>query len=152
MKKITQLDQIVKGKMRRVEKEALEDMEVETANFVKSNFKKQGFQDNSLEPWKSRKTTGPKRRDLLYRKRGKHAGKLTRFGHRHKNRAILIGHNSDNKIRDSFSFFLWGKKIQVMAKSYAKFHNEGEGNLPKRQMIGKSRHLIKKIKEALKIK
>lgn len=150
MKEITQLDKIVKEKMNRIEKNALKAMEVETANFVKDNFRKQGYQDNSIVPWKPRKTTDSKGRDLRYYKRRSRAGKLTQFGHKNKNRAILIGHDSGNKMRDSFRFFLQRQQIKVLAKDYAEFHNKGVGNLPKRKIIGKSRHLIKKIKNALK--
>ena len=152
MKKITELDAMVKEKMKGIEKNALKSMVVETSNFVKTNFREQGFRDTSLAKWKARKTTDTKGRDLLYRKRGRKADALTRFGHSNKNRAILIGHDSGNKMRDSFRFFSEGKIIKVMAKEYAEFHNKGVGNLPKRQMIGKSRHLVKKIKDALKIR
>ena len=112
MRKLTDLDKIVREKIQRLEKTAFKTIAAETKNFVKENFKKQGFQAASLQPWKPRKTTDAKGRDLLFYKRGKRKGRLTKFGRRHEGRAILIGHYSGNKMRDSFRAVRSGNKLR----------------------------------------
>ncbi len=124
-------------------------MKVETKNFVKENFQQQGFQSAGFQEWKPRKTTDTRGRDLRYYKRGKRKGKLTRFGRKHEGRAILIGHDSENKMRDSFRSVREGNKLNFFARDYAIYHNEGTGHLPPRKMIGKSPHLISQIRKAL---
>ncbi|SDE76709.1 phage morphogenesis protein [Riemerella columbipharyngis] len=124
-------------------------IEVEGKNFIAKNFREQGFADNGLEKWKTRKTTDRKGRDLTrYRtnRRGKQ-GELTKFGRENLNRAILVGHNTGgDKLKNSFRVRRENQAVIFSTyKEYARYHNEGTEHLPKRQFMGESKHLTERI-------
>jgi len=84
--------------------------------FIITNFRKQGFQDGSLKPWKKKKKPD--------------------------GRSILVG-KSNPHMMQSFHFDNMNKKsVRITnSKKYSGIHNEGEGKMPKRRMIGESKTL-----------
>lgn len=96
-------------------------------HFVDS-FRKGGFTDIAFDPWKARKTKDKSDRRTT------------------KTRAILVktGHLR-NSIRVRVATF---NKIEIGAYGvpYAVFHNTGAGKMPKREFIGESATLSRKIK------
>lgn len=129
-------------------------IEVEGLNFIKKNFREEGFTDSSLKKWKDRKTVDGSGRDITrYRtnRRGK-KGSLNAYGRKNQGRPILTGHNTaGDKLRNSFR--AKQRKYAVVFytyKKYAKVHNEGEGHMPKRMFMGKSQYLDGKIKDKVK--
>lgn len=143
------LDKIAKE----IPEKAMKVIEVEGLAFIKKNFRDQGFNDNSLERWKKRKTTDRKGRDLTrYRtNRVGTQGSLTKFGRENEGRAILTGHNTGgDKLRNSFRVKKNGLAVTFFTyKSYAERHNDGLDGIPPRPFIGKSTYLEKKIKTKL---
>lgn len=130
----------------------LKVMEVEALNSINKNFKDQGFNDTGVSKWKPRKTVDKKGRDLTRYRTNRHgsAGSFTKFGQRENpHRNILIGfNNGGNKLWKSFR--ARREKLQVIIftyKPYAQRHNEGLSGMPKRQFMGNSVYLDKKIKE-----
>lgn len=88
--------------------------------------------------------TDDSRGGWLPRKRGTKADRRTR-----KRRGILI---QSNKLRDSINYRPQAMKVKIIAKAispegidYAPVHNEGIGNMPKREFIGHSKMLEKKV-------
>lgn len=139
---------------REIPEQTMNIIQVEGDKFIKKNFQDQGFNDGGLEKWKVRKTTDRKGRDLTrYRtnRRG-NVGELTRFGQKDKGRAILTGHaTGGDKLRNSFRSKRENLKVIFYTyKGYAKAHNEGTTDLPKRQFMGKSTYLEGKIKDKVK--
>jgi len=106
----------------------------EAVNFFQDNFRRQGFLDRSVKPWKPRKKKDP-------------------------GRGILIGKGGGSKLWNSIaktSVNLGKKSVTIGIKGdadkYASVHNyglmsgRGEGfKMPKRQFIGESKVLNKKI-------
>ncbi|WP_034752735.1 hypothetical protein [Chryseobacterium daeguense] len=136
--------------------QALRIIEVEGLNFIRKNFNDEGFNDNGLRKWQARKTTDKDGNDLTrYRsnRRGRQ-GDLTKFGQREIGRAILTGHDTGgDKLRNSWRAKRNKSRKQVgfyTYKGYAEYHNAGTGNLPKRQMIGKSAYLERRIFDKVK--
>lgn len=84
--------------------------------FIIANFRKQGFQDGSVKAWKPKK-----------KKDG---------------RNILVG-KSNPHMMQSFHFDKINKTSTRITntKKYSGIHNEGEGKMPKRRMIGDSKTL-----------
>lgn len=124
-------------------------VEVEGLNFIKKNFREQGYTDGSVKKWKKRKTTDRRGNDLTrYRtdRRGS-VGELTKFGQREQGRAILIGHNTGgDKLANSYRARRSRRQVVFYTyKKYARRHNEGLDGMPQRQMIGKSRYLDDRI-------
>lgn len=133
--------------------DALDIIGVEALNHFEESFENEGFTDSTLEKWKPRKTTDKKGRDLTrYRtsNRGKR-GSLTKKGRQDKGRQILTGHGSGgNKLRNSGRTEIVKDGVNLIwDKDYAEVHNEGEGNMPKRQFAGASKQLDKKIKKKI---
>lgn len=129
-------------------------IEVEGLNFIRKNFQDQGFNDNGLSKWQERKTTDTKGRDKTrYRtnRRGQQ-GELTKFGQKEIGRAILTGHQTGgDKLRNSFRARREHLKVIFYTyKDYAEYHNEGAPDLPKRQFMGKSAYLDRKIEDKIK--
>jgi phage gpG-like protein len=95
---------------------------VEAVNFYTRNFTKQGFDDNGVEHWKGRK-----------RERKRDSG-----------RAILV---KSGALRRSLLKRKAGKLsvFIISPLAYANRHNEGLKGMPKRQFVGNSRKLNKKI-------
>lgn len=141
------------AKLRTLPATALSIMRVEALNFVKSNFQNQGFDDNGITRWKPRKTTDRQSRDLTRYRTNRHGskGSLTAFGRQNKGRAILVGHNTGgDKLKNSFTARIQNHAVVIASyKPYAKAHNEGEGRLPRRRMIGASQTLTNAIKRKL---
>lgn len=118
----------------------LEDISVRAENHFADSFENEGFTDETLQKWPKRKSLG-------------------RFDEaaRGKRRGILIGKNSGaGKMRNATRVRKLASRNEVKvsndAKSakgypYPKVHNEGLGNMPKRQFIGNSRQLNRKIKK-----
>jgi phage gpG-like protein len=115
----------------------------EAVNFFKANFKRQGFLDRSLHKWKPRKKV---------KKKGK-------FVANDPGRGILIGKGSGKLKRSIARTALSTKRaiIGVRGKTtpkYASVHNfglrsgrpkGGSFDMPKRQFMGESHDLSKKI-------
>lgn len=126
-------------------------IEVEGLNFIKMNFRKQGYTDTSLQKWQERKKKNPEGKDITrYRTdRVGRRGELTKYGQRNQGRAILVGHRTGgNKLINSFRARRSRQKVVFYTyKGYANIHNEGDGNIPKRQFFGKSNYLDRRIQE-----
>ena len=135
------------GKIRKLQQEAqkaceaaLTDMMVTAQNHFTENFRKQGFDDRSVEKWKPRKRTERSRagqRGILI---GKGTGVLRRS----------IAKRKTSKY--SGLIFIIGN-----ANRYAKVHNDGlragRGKgfiMPKRQFIGDSYNMFQKIDRKVK--
>lgn len=132
-----------------MDNDLLDIIEVEGLNHFEESFDNEGFTDASLEKWKPRKKVDKRGRDITkYRtnKVGK-KGSLNSYGRKDKGRPILTGHNTGgNKLRNSLKASQISGGVEFSSdKEYAEVHNEGEGNMPKRQFIGKSKQLDKKI-------
>lgn len=115
---------------------------VEAENHFKRSFDNQGFTDTVLQKWKVRDVdTNPQN----YSKK-----QIAQS----KSRAILIGNNSGDKLRDSIHTIISPSHITITSnKAYAQIHNEGgkagrnlSANIPKRQFIGHSTVLNLNIK------
>ncbi len=137
-----------------IKDDALRIIEVEGLNFIKKNFRDQGFNDGSLQKWEERKTTDSRGRDKTrYRtnRRGT-IGELTKFGQKEIGRAILTGHNTGgNKLRNSIRARRKNLSIVFYTyKKYGKVHNEGTKHIPQRQFMGNSKYLNKKIGDKIK--
>lgn len=109
----------------------------ESKNFFEENFTRQGFLDRSLKAWKKRKDKSDPGRAVL-------TGKANRRGSgRRLRRSIAV-------LRKNNTRAVIG--IRGSAGKYAAVHNfglrsgRGKGfKMPKRQFIGKSKQLDKKI-------
>lgn len=132
-----------------MDNDLLDIIEVEGLNHFEESFDNEGFTDKALEKWKPRKTTDKKGRDITrYRtNRVGKAGKLNRFGQKNKGRAILTGHGTGgNKLRHSLKADkIKGGVAFSTDKPYAERHNEGKDDMPKRQFMGASEQLDKKV-------
>ncbi len=122
--------------MQKAAERAVNDMAQIALNHFTMNFKKQGFDDRSVEKWQARKRTERSRagnRGILI---GKGTGVLWR-----SLRKMKTG-------RYSAMIFIYGK-----ANDYAKVHNDGlragrSGfKMPKRQFIGDSYNMDTKIRK-----
>jgi phage gpG-like protein len=96
-------------------------------NHFKDNFRKGGFVDNTLDPWEKRKTKNSS-------DRRNRAPRAILIDTGHLRRAITVMVADFSQIR-----------IGAPNVDYGSFHNEGGGKLPKRQFIGKSGALNKKL-------
>ena len=98
----------------------------EANNFFVNSFRLQGFEDKSVEKWKPRKTQTK----------------------RNIGRAILVqsGDLRRSIIRQPVNKANLSVKISTDLV-YAKVHNEGIGNMPKRQFIGNSYKLNENCKK-----
>lgn len=132
----------------------LQIFEVEGLAFIDKNFRDQGFNDSGLNKWQKRKTTDIRGRDLTrYRtSRVGQPGQLTKFGRSQLDRGILIGHNTGgDKLKNSIRAVKEGRKVRFYTyKKYAKVHNEGTADIPRRQFMGKSAYLDDRIKRKIK--
>lgn len=129
-------------------------IEVEGLNFIKKNFRDQAFTDSSKTKWAKRKKEDERGRDKTRYSTDRVGarGGLTKFGQRELGRAILVGHNTGgNKLINSHRARRSRQKVVFYTyKGYGQFHNEGKGNLPKRQFMGKSQYLDNRIADKLK--
>lgn len=118
---------------------------VEAVNFFKESFQNEGFTDETLEPWEEvKRRIDPKRPN-----------------HAEASRKILTGETGD--LGRSIEYTQEPGQVTIIAdttgvgsdKDYAAAHNEGTTTagrnrnvtIPKRQFIGPSKTLDKKIKE-----
>lgn len=128
-------------------------VETEGLNFIKENFKDEGFNTGSgVNKWKKRQTTRNGRDITKYRtNRVGTKGELNTYGRRIQGRAILTGYNTaGNKLRNSFDSSRSRKRVVFRTyKAYAQRHNEGLDEMPQRQFMGKSAYLNKKINKKL---
>ncbi|MGJ1244300.1 hypothetical protein [Sphingobacterium multivorum] len=128
-------------------------IETEGLNFIKKNFRDQGYTDRSFKKWKDRKTVDSKGKDLTRYRTNKVGtiGTLTKFGQKQNGRAILTGHRTGgNKLKNSFRARATASEVKFStSKEYAEQHNEGKGHMPKRQFIGNSAYLNNKIKSKI---
>lgn len=114
--------------------------------FAQSNFERQGFQGSSLQKWPPRKTTR-RGRDLTRYRRGKRAGKLSKFGRSQKGRALLV---KSGALRAGFHYKVGPGRVTIYNyQPYALAHNEGTDRLPQRKMLGRSPLLERQIAQWL---
>lgn len=129
-------------------------IEVEKQNHIEEAFQNEGFTDTGLEKWEARKRFDTKGRDITkYRtNRVGRKGNKNAYGRKSEGRAILTGHGTGgDKLRYSYKASKNGNKVTFTSdKQYAELHNEGNGELPKRQHIGESKQLNDKIDKKIK--
>lgn len=127
-------------------------VEVEGLNFIKKNFRDEGFNDGSKKAWEKRQTERDGR-DLTRYKTNRigTAGSLNRFGQKNQGRAILVGHDTGgDKLSNSFRARRNRQRVVFYTyKAYGQRHNEGLDGMPKRQFMGKSATLENNIKKKL---
>jgi len=99
-------------------------------HFVES-FRNQGFTDASLDPWAVRKTSD--KSDRSKRNADKPRAILVKTGHLRGSIRVRVS---------TFDLI----EIGAYGVPYARFHNNPKGKGVKRQFIGRSRLLTKKIK------
>lgn len=131
----------------------IEIIAVEGINHIEEAFDNEGFTDSHLQKWEKRKTTDKKGRDITrYRtnRRGK-KGRLNKYGRNNKGRAVLTGHNTGgDKLRNSYRATELEDGVEFHTdKEYAERHNEGDKDMPKRQHVGESEALNKKIEKKI---
>ena len=141
-------------KARRIEKEiessAVERLGTLAVDFATENFTKEALQGPPLRRWKPRKTTDQKGRDLTRYKRGRRAGKLTKFGKNNEEKALLV---KGNDMRQSLIYQRQGKgRLVFFATSYAPYHNFGnpKTNLPARPFLKATPILQKRFQASLR--
>jgi phage gpG-like protein len=94
-----------------------------TLNHTVDNFRKQGFNDRVVQPWKPRKG-------------GKDPG-----------RAILV---KSGRMRRDFSQNVSFTRIETVNNApYSKRHNNGDGKMPQRKFMGESEVLNEKNKKLI---
>lgn len=101
-------------------------------HFLKS-FKDGGFTDESFSPWKARKTRDKSDR----RNPNKRRALLVKTGQ--LKRSIRVGRATWNRI-----------EVGSYQIKYAARHNQGLAGMPKRQFIGESGQMNRKIKEKIR--
>lgn len=129
--------------MTRVKKELPVVLANQAQNFFLSSFRKQGWEDNALEPWKLPNRRIPGTNEFRYPKK-KGLGRRTQ--------ATLI---KTGRLRREVNTSIRSKsfdKIQLVVDTpYAARHNEGLDGMPKRKFMGHSSSLgkmqIEKINE-----
>ena len=121
----------------------------EGLNHIKKSFANEGFTDSTVKKWEPRKTEDKRGRNITrYRtNRVGRQGSLNRYGKKIQGRPILTGHaTGGNKLRNSFRAKRGRRRVVFFTyKKYAQRHNEGLGGMPKRQFVGASKVLDKKI-------
>lgn len=119
---------------------------VDAMRFFQDNFKKQGFVDKNLKKW------APRKADLLLINASKTTQKKAKKKKRPSKRGIL---RLTGELRNSLKYQIKGNEITVFSrKEYANIHNEGlpmknGKRMPKRQFVGNSDALNKKIKKLI---
>jgi len=119
----------------------------EAENHFKKSFDNQGFTDQALLKWKPRDV------DLHPEKYSK------RERAKSQGRAILIGHNSGDHLRDSIHSIRSQSQVIITSnKAYANIHNKGgqagrnlSATIPQRQFAAHSAVLDLKVKRKLDI-
>lgn len=110
-------------------------------NFFLSSFRKQGWEDNAVEPWKVPNRRIPGTKEYKYPKK-KGLGRRTQ--------ATLI---KTGRLRREVNTSIRSKTFEkvhlVVDTPYAARHNEGQDGMPKRQYMGQSRVLATKQIETI---
>lgn len=156
MQDLKDLEKLLLKASRDIPEKSIKIISVEGINFIKKNFRDEGFNTgNGIKKWKDRKTTDRKGRDITrYRtnRKGK-AGTLNKYGRSIQGRALLVGHKTGgDKLINSFRASRRNKYTIVFRtyKKYAQRHNEGLHGMPKRQFMGPSGFLEKRIYNKIK--
>ena len=151
MRFLQDLQNKINGFANNLSRDLTDIIEVEGTNFIKKNFQDEGFNDSGLEKWEKRKTTDSKGRDnTRYRtNRVGRKGSLNKYGRIIQDRPILTGHaTGGDKLRNSIRARKQGNSVVFFTyKQYAKRHNEGLNRMPKRQFMGKSKYLDRRIRD-----
>lgn len=131
MKAKIKFDTILK-KIKSARKALATKMANKAVNHFKENFREGGFVDATLEKWQPRQ--------------GEIRGGLARLAKGQKGRrAILVKsgllRRSIKKLRVTPNSIIVGTN----STTYASYHNQGIGHMPKRQFIGRSKVLSKSI-------
>jgi phage gpG-like protein len=120
---------------------------------IKKSFEDEGFTDRSVEKWKKRTTTDKRGRQITrYRtNRVGRKGSPNKYGRSIVGRPTLTGHASGgNKLRNSYRVKTRRNSVVFFTyKKYAKRHNEGLKGMPKRQHMGASHVLDRKIEQKI---
>jgi phage gpG-like protein len=109
------------------------------ADLFKESFQKEGFDDGGWEEVNRRKgaTYARKKDGKAVKNYAKGAATM---------RPILTGSTADlGRSIEGDNIKSTGGRAVVKAKFYGKFHNEGMGNLPKRQFMGQTNELNRRI-------
>lgn len=101
------------------------------SHYLKS-FREEGFTDTTLSPWAGRKRGNRSDRNNKARR-----GLLVDKGH--LRRSIRVVRATWNRI-----------EVGSTGIKYARFHNRGDGKLPKRQFVGRSAVLNNKIRNRIR--
>ena len=129
-------------------------IEVEGLAFINKNFKDQGFNTgNYVVKWDDRRKRDNRGRDITKYRTGRRgrAGSLNKYGRKIQDRALLVGHKTGgDKLKNSFRARRTQKYVRFYTyKGYAEYHNEGQGNMPKRSFMRPSAYLDRKIKKKI---
>lgn len=110
----------VRARLRNLGRDILKDAAREAVNFSKESFRKQGWTDNGLSPWKQRKTKNRSDKRTTAK------------------RAILV---DTGALRRSIRVAaVTSLRARVVAETvYAKRHNQGLASMPQRKFLGESR-------------
>lgn len=101
------------------------------SHYLKS-FRDEGFTDATLEKWTKRKTL-----NKSDRRNKRHRGLLVDRGH--LRRSIRVVRATWNRI-----------EVGSVGIKYARYHNQGLGQQPQRQFIGRSKVLNEKIRARIR--
>lgn len=115
----------------------------------------QGFTDKDTRKWKGRKAPSP-----MNKKSGGQTSAYSKWAKKDAGRAILVSHQTDTKgthLKDSIRAQTTPRQVIFATdKPYAQVHNEGGRSgrgkgfmMPKRQFMGPSAQLDKKIEQKL---
>ena len=135
-----------------LEDDLLDIIEVEGLNHFEESFENEGFTDESLEKWQPRKTTDKRGRDITRYRTGRvgRAGELNAYGRKNQGRAILTGHDTGDKLRNSLKATKVNDGVEFSTdKEYAEVHNEGSDIMPQRQFMGASEVLNDAVKNKI---
>jgi phage gpG-like protein len=128
---------------------------VEGLNHFQASWQKQGWEDQGVRKWESRKEPLKK-----FKKKGGQLASYKKWRAKNAKRAILISHRTDTAgghLKDSISYRIAGTRVIFYTdKPYARVHNEGgkagRGSgfvMKQRQFMGKSYRLDMNIKAKL---
>lgn len=179
MQDLKDLEKLLLKASKDIPEKSLKIIAVEGTNFIKKNFRDEGFNTGSgVHKWKDRKTTDRQGRDITryrtnrtitrgstkFKAFGRNfsfggktvqakAGTLNKYGKSIQDRALLVGHKTGgDKLTNSFRTYQRGRYTIVFRtyKKYAQRHNEGLNGMPKRQFMGRSGYLDKRIYNKIK--
>jgi len=139
---------VMSGKLQRI-------IGAEGLRHFDKSWDKEGFADNGLDKWPARQWNKSKTK-----KKGGLRKDYKRWKAKDKGRRLLMSHRTDTKgkhLRHSITYRVVGTKVIFSTdKPYAKVHNEGGKagrgigfTMKKRQFMGPSRDLDRKIKKKL---